>query len=363
MTILIVAFLVVVGVLWLLIRPDMTAITGGLATGVSGRKNTLIAVTLVAVGILAMYMFWDVIKAFPNMSGLEQITMLAGILFVVMAIYGVWLIYQKGDSVWPQRAAILVFVVIFGIGAATWTKGERWVSDPITQEAFDIRTGEPNYVGYLDSAGIWQRGSLDGDLLRPVDCRTLHPVVVQVTDKDGKVTPETQMLPVPHQGFDYATKGTCFSPAQSGVRMVPISDENVPILPDRRLFNTPADLKAEADAKQAKIDATNQRRADLLLQKEIARLNALKPTVAACTAREFAGFSNCLRVTVNSTDHPYTYLRSSVDYCPKADDGRRITAQRDGLSVVLSLNPKYNQASFHVFELSPGQTYKGDTCA
>jgi len=54
--------------------------------------------------------------------------------------------------------------------------------------------------------------------------------------------------------------------------MVPISDENVPILPDRRLFNTPADLKAEADAKQAKIDADNKRRDDDLFAKEAARL-------------------------------------------------------------------------------------------
>jgi hypothetical protein len=230
--------LVVSGATWFAVRrinnSQLTTTGGGkiqskLLTFAGANKNTLAAVAMFAVGILILWIWRKTIFAFPSMSALEQTMTAAGILFAIMAIYGVWLIYQKGDSVWPQRFAVAGFVGIFLFGGLTWMFGERWVSDPITQEAFDIRTGEPNYMGYLDSGGIWTRGSLGGDLLVPADCRS-----------EG----------TNHAGFDYASNGTCFSPVRLGVRMIPISDENVPILPDTRLFNTLADIRAEEELRQ-----------------------------------------------------------------------------------------------------------------
>jgi len=341
MTIVITVTIFVIGVLWLLIRPDMSAVTGGLTTGVAGRKNTLIAIIVIAVGITIVWIWRKTIFAFPSMSALEQTMVLATVLFVGIATYGIWALYQKGDPVWPQRFAVVGMAGILIFGALTWMFGERWVSDPIAQEAFDIRSGEPNYIGYLDSGGIWKRGSLDGELLRLEDCRPKG---------------------TNHSGFDYAKNGTCFSPVQAGVRMVPISDDNVPILPDTRLFKTPADIKAEKAAEQKRIDAAQQRRVELQRQRELARLEALKPKVTPCTAREFNGFANCNRVSLTKNGYAYSQTKTATTNCLGFDDGRRIERDSQGLTVTYNLKPTEYQATFHIFEMEPGDTYRGDTC-
>jgi hypothetical protein len=180
-------------------------------------------------------------------EGYSEIESVAKIfVFAVIAIGG-WA-SRKDEAVWTKRIFYIASAIFFFLGIGYFAYGERFVTDPTSQIAFDPSTGEPTYMGFLDSGGVWQRGFGDqnigekGELLRPSQCRPLEMVSV-LKPVDGAMKRVNELQPVAHDGFDYSTDGTCFSPS-TGERMVPVSAENVPITPSLRPFSTPAERAA-----------------------------------------------------------------------------------------------------------------------
>jgi hypothetical protein len=111
-------------------------------------------------------------------------------------------------------------------------------------------------------------------------------------------------------------------------------------------------------AKQNKIDAENKRRADLKLQREQAKREALKPIVVPCTTTEFTGFINCNRVTIKQGGEAYSQTKTASNNCLTRDDGRSAEVQITGETITYTVKSGYRQATFHVFERTAGQQYK-----
>lgn len=301
-----------------------------------------------------------------SMSTVEYVMTAAGILFATIAAYGVYVLYKTGDPVWPQRFAVAAMAIIFIVGGLTWMYGERQISDPLAREAFavmddptrNVQAGDPEYLGHQDNMGNWvqSRNPNTGELFHPSECRPKVPTRVAVME-NGVLSMKTLILPVPHRGFDYSKDGLCVSPTDGVTKLVPWETRHSPAVPSLMPFKTPAEIQAEKDAKQAKIDAANKRRDDLRLQQERRRLVKLLPEEEPCTASEFTEFINCKKVTIHRGGGDYIYSRTEKDFCPKVDDKRHIVSARNGMDIVLSLKPDTTTATFHVFELKPGQTY------
>lgn len=215
-------------------------------------KRNLIAIPGIAVGILVLWICWDIISAFPAMSALEKSVVLAVIVFTVMASYGLWEYFKAGDSVWPKRFASFSVAVILAFGAATYFYGERFIEDPMAQEAFVVMQGQdprglpgdPLYMGHQTNTGKWVRSTnpLTGELFHPSECRPKG---------------------VPHRGFDYSKDGLCVSPTNGVTKLVPWETKHSPAVPNLSPFKTPAEREAEAAAKQAAADAKFQRQLEL----------------------------------------------------------------------------------------------------
>lgn len=166
----------------------------------------------------------EVLLELPNMSQLEQIMTTAWILFTVAAHYGFWLI-RKEPTLWPKRALYVAITGVMLLGGSVFVYGERAVLDPLGQHSVNIRTNEPAYMVYLENNGTYVFGYENGERLRPSDCRPAR---------------------VSHQGFNYATKGTCFSPTGDGTRMIPQGPEHRMVLPDLNPFSSEAEKRAKS---------------------------------------------------------------------------------------------------------------------
>lgn len=122
---------------------------------------------------------------------------------------------------------------------------------------------------------------------------------------------------------------------------------------------TPAEIAAEAAQAQAAIDAENARAAEIAAAREHARLAALEPDVESCIGREFSAFAICHRVTVKRGGAPFSITKTAAANAIMRDtrDGTRV--EPNGLTFTYYHdNPDLHEATFHVFEIEPGQTYR-----
>jgi len=76
---------------------------------------------------------------------------LAVILFIAIATYGVWALYQKGDPVWPQRFAVAAIVGILLFGGLVWMFGEAELTGATQQDLFI--GNKPNAMGWTNING------------------------------------------------------------------------------------------------------------------------------------------------------------------------------------------------------------------
>jgi hypothetical protein len=112
---------------------------------------------------------------------------------------------------------------------------------------------------YQDNTGEWQIGYEGRKRLKPEDCR---PYMV---DNNGRRMKDEngEDKKVPHldrfgQVFPYATRGTCFSPTGGGVRMVPVTAQHVPALPNLSPFSTPAEKQARKQVAKERVSTGHQ---------------------------------------------------------------------------------------------------------
>ena len=168
----------------------------------------------------------------PNTTE-EWQTIAKMVMFAVIALGG-WAA-RKDTPVWTKRAFYGAVALLFVYGASTIFFGSRFTNDPFAQEVYNIRTAEPEYMVYKDSGGRWRIGYEKGERLSPKDCR---PANVGHFTKDGRV-------------FPYETRGTCVSPTDNRLKMIPKGPEHTVVLPDWRPFKTAAEIEAEEAAEAA----------------------------------------------------------------------------------------------------------------
>ena len=175
-------------------------------------REKIITVVLIAIGIFFTWLGWGLLRDFFTLSPLDKLAVFGIVIFTLMAIYGVWTI-RNDDPVWPKRFLVIGFGGVLITTVLVTAFGTRWFSDPWAKNAFDLKTGKPLYMVYMDRDGKWKRGySKTGELLRPEDCLPKEEKVDgNSNDKDVKSKED----------------GTCFSPA-TGEPMIPISPATAP---------------------------------------------------------------------------------------------------------------------------------------
>jgi hypothetical protein len=274
------AVLMVCVVLWLLIKPDMSTITGKITKTTTRQVTIPIAITVIVVGSILLWVWWD------KLSSLALFTWWTLPLAIVFVYGGI--AARKDEPVWSKRLFYIACALLLLIGSGHIIFGERFVRDPTAQTAHVVIEGQdprgvpgdPLYMGHQLNSGRWVRSTnpLTGELFHPSECRPLTPTNV-VTIEDGVKKVEVEMLPVPHKGFDYANKGLCRSPTDGTTRLVPWETKHSPIIPDLNPLSTPAELEADEAEKQQRIGAEHQRRVEL----EKARNPAPDPTLQPIT--------------------------------------------------------------------------------
>ena len=309
-------------------------------------KKIPVAVAMIAAGILVLWIFWGVITAFPSMSLLEQVMVLAGVLFAVLAGYGVYAIYQKGDPVWPQRFAVVAIGGILLFGGLTYIYGADELTGSNQQGLFV--GNKPNAMG---------RTNLDGEFivvhgLTPGKC---VPAGFDAFDADGNI--------FPFASTDKRGSNECY---KNGIPLVPNSRATTPDVSGYTpqgimgwLTTTPAEKAAEEAAEQAKIDAAHQRRVELQWQREKARLAALEPDVAPCNSHKLRSFKNCYRVTVKRNGPPFLMTKNNPANAIMRDDADGSRVEVSGFNFAYYHNSSSkSQVTFSVWEMMPGQTYR-----
>lgn len=163
---------------------------------------------------------------------------IALLVVVVVLILGAWQTWQNPAS--GARTAFVTTVKIMFVLGVAWFFWPNIFDDTLNQRAFDPNTGEPVVMGYYDLAGNWKD---DEDGRKPAECRTKKEEEVEVVE-DGQTVKKTQMVPVPHDGFNYSQAGTCFS-RTTGERLIAKEAKNVPILPDLNPLDSAEELERE----------------------------------------------------------------------------------------------------------------------
>lgn len=179
-------------------------------------------VPIAIAGIIALALAWSI---FDSLTGsinpsFSWSLLAQGILLIVIVVGG-WSALRKGNPT-GARMTFYAFATVFTIGGAlafiygpakTKTMVTEITRDYVEKTAFDLRSGEPLTMGYLNLNGKWQNAydPETGEILTPADCR---PKGSHHFDKAGNV-------------FPYAEQGTCFSPVAGGVRLTPISTETL----------------------------------------------------------------------------------------------------------------------------------------
>ena len=253
------AVLMVCVVLWLLIKPDMSTITGKITKTTTRQVTIPIAITVIVVGSILLWVWWD------KLSSLALFTWWTLPLAIVFVYGGI--AARKDEPVWSKRLFYIACALLLLIGSGHIIFGERFVRDPTAQTAHVVIEGQdprgvpgdPLYMGHQLNSGRWVRSTnpLTGELFHPSECRPLTPTNV-VTIEDGVKKVEVEMLPIPHKGFDYANKGLCRSPTDGTTRLVPWETKHSPIIPDLNPLSTPAEL--EADEAEKTKDVEQQKR-------------------------------------------------------------------------------------------------------
>jgi hypothetical protein len=254
----------------------------------------------------------------------SQWSTIAQVVVLLVLLLGAY--RARNDSgAWTKRAFYLAASILFIAGVLSFAFGERFVEDPFTQEIVDTRTGEPKYMMYKDNTGNWQIGYLDRKRLSPRDCR---PEGVPHRDDFGNV-------------FSYATKGTCYSPTGGGARMVPVTAEHAPALPDLSPFASPAEKRVKENSSSGK------------------KVRA----VSTCRG-VYQKYDDCRRVQLtNHTGFKTGYVPKGI--CPVVTDSSKTTWREIGGKgsrqwEVYSTVPKLR---VHYFLLSRGESHGSYTCS
>ena len=242
-----------------------------------------------------------------------------------------------------------VISIIVVIGVAQFLFGSRLVDDPLMQKAHNIRTGEPEYMVYQDSAGRWKRGFEKGELLRPSDCR---PDEYEHWADDGDT-------------FPYHTHGTCLSPTDGVTRMIPVSEDKVPMLPNLMPFKTPAEVAVEEEEKMKAEEAA--RMAELeRVRHQAALQRAVNPPVEipeyaegrTCDDHRYKKMPDCKKVIFKAGQKFIVSGRSG--HCPVESSGKIV--KRVDLSDAQFEYTATRSGIAHFYNQQSGTTVFGFRC-
>lgn len=180
-------------------------------------------VPIAIAGIIALALAWSIFDSLTgSINPSFSWSLLAQGTLLIVIVVGGWSALRKGNPT-GARMTFYAFATVFTIGGAlafvygpakTKTMVTEITGDYVEKTAFDLRSGEPLTMGYLNLNGKWQNAydPETGEILTPADCR---PKGSHHFDKSSGIV------------FPYSTEGTCFSPVAGGVRLTPISTEDL----------------------------------------------------------------------------------------------------------------------------------------
>lgn len=280
-----------------------------LPTFAGTNKNTLIAVIIIAVGITVVWIWRGTIFAFPSMSAVQQTMTVAGLLFVTLATYGVWQISQKGDSVWPQRFAVVALSGILLMGGLAWTFGEAELTGATQQDLFIGK--KPNAMGWTN---------INGDFI------VVHGLTPHICVPTGQAAFDAEGNIFPFHLTEDRGDDDCY---KNGIALLPNSREGTPDVSGftpqgiiGKLTSTPAEIAAEAAAEQAAVDEAQEH--------YLARVRARNPAPQLATVVN--SFGECHDTRFVDDDIAWCGTASfqagqkivfdSTDHCPMSSQSR-----------------------------------------